>query len=259
MRAGRRESQLVRGAAGQLRLSDPSPIKRLFAFAGRQQSRALSQTMCSMILAMTRATRTRRHAAARPRSGAPSLGGDPAARRVGRRVLLRYDAPPGWGTSAAQDDERQCRPRLSDPRSAEHTRWPGGRGPTLSTAALPVAKQSGRAAAVTGIGGGCRANPARSCFVVSRHQSRRASPAGFSTYGAGRAATGRSGRFRSHCFVCCSQAEMFARQPRRGAATFDSTRDGWRRPAFGFGRASVRRRRQRPASTRRQLTIALLA
>jgi hypothetical protein len=28
----------------------------------------------------------------------------------------------------------------------------------------------------------------------------------------------------------------------RGAATLDSTRDGWRRPAFGFGRASVRRR-----------------
>jgi hypothetical protein len=45
-----------------------------------------------------------------------------------------------------------------------------------------------------------------------------------------------------------AEEQAAARPPwppwRRGAATLDSTRDGWRRRAFGFGRASVRRRRQ---------------
>ena len=79
----------------------------------------------------------------------------------------------------AWDDEGQRRPGLSDPRNAEVRPLAGGCRPTLSPAALPVAEQSSRVGAVTGVGVEQPREPEQPALLhscVGGRQSRRSLP-----------------------------------------------------------------------------------
>ena len=71
--------------------------------------------------------------------------------------------------TSATDDEGQRRPGLSDPCNAEVCPSPGVSRPTVKPAALPVAEQSSRAGAVTGVGvtGPCVLAVSRGCFIAA--------------------------------------------------------------------------------------------
>ena len=96
--------------------------------------------------------------------------------------------------------------------------------------------------------------PAFRCAEVTTARSRRRSVESNEGVGCCETALREVGPdLPGRAIVAGQQRDLFVRQPRRGTATRDSTRDGWRRPAFGFGRASVCRRQQsRNARIRRR-------